>query len=308
MLENTIEKPSIFCNAYSLKRRNKLFLLPILTFIFIIFGQGLSIAPAIESQLFTPEQVEVYPYILYFLLITFPSILVLLILWVKFYEGRNLESLGLGLSRASTKHLINGATCGLFMAMAIVASILLLGGYKLGNNAPFTLSSIVPPLLLLAGFLVQSWSEEVLFRGWLLSRFFELKGQGFAILASSLMFILVHLLSFDFNEFSLSNFVIFFLMTLLFSSFLAMMTIHYQSIWFAAAWHGLWNWFFINGSGLPTTGISLDIRPLFLNLDSVVTAPIWLTGGIDGPENSVVTILVLAVANLYSYKLISKTR
>lgn len=64
-----------------------------------------------------------------------------------------------------------------------------------------------------------------------------------------------------------------------------------KSIWGAAAW----NWFFINGFGLATTGIELGLHPLIVDLKAVETAPVWLSGGLDGPEESIVTVIVLAV-------------
>ena len=301
MAENIEKLTPIFSGDSQLKRVNKVWLLPFLSLFFIIGGQILSMMPAVRLGLIDPKSIETYPTITYFLLLCFGAIFLLVLLWTKLYEGRSIASLGLGTSSIA-KEYGYGAGVGIAFAALSVFVIFIVGGYQAAENLPFTVSSLLPVAILLIGFCFQSWVEEVLFRGWLLSRAYELKGEFFAIIFSSLMFMVVHLLSIEGETVQFPGFAIFVTMTFLFSTFLAKMTLHFKSIWFAAGWHGLWNWFFINGAGLPTTGIDLNVRPLFANLEIAPSAPYWLTGGSDGPENSIITMAVLIMANIYVFK------
>jgi hypothetical protein len=82
---------------------------------------------------------------------------------------------------------------------------------------------------------------------------------------------------------------------MLFSVFLSLLVIKEKSIWGAAAWHAAWNWMFITWFGLPTTGIELNLVPLVSDLMPAPEAAVWLTGGTDGPEGSVLALIVLAL-------------
>jgi membrane protease YdiL (CAAX protease family) len=66
-----------------------------------------------------------------------------------------------------------------------------------------------------------------------------------------------------------------------------------RNLWVAAANHAAWN-FTILLSGVPLSGIE-DWRPL-APLETRVAGPDWLTGGIFGPESSVLVIAAVAVA------------
>lgn len=276
-------------------RRHYFWSLPFLTILILLVGQILGIVPIMEFGLSTPETLEQYPDILYMLFAPFSMLLVVLFLWVKFFERRGLTSLGVSFNQGSKFDLIYGYGTGLGMSASIVLVVLVIGGYQISDNPPLTMVNILPPLLLILGFGLQSTAEEVLFRGWLLSRVMELKGEKWAIAISSVMFTLVHLIGEDFAAINALELILFVVMTLLFSVYLAYETLKRRSIWFAAAWHAGWNWLFINGFGLATTGIALNTRPLILNLDAVETMPVWLTGGVEGPENSIITLIVLLI-------------
>jgi hypothetical protein len=87
----------------------------------------------------------------------------------------------------------------------------------------------------------------------------------------------------------------FYVMCFLFSVFLSLYVIRTGSVWAACAWHASWNWAFITWFGLPTTGISMDVKPLIVDLNPTEGAPSWLTGGMMGPEDSVMVLVVLGL-------------
>jgi hypothetical protein len=66
-----------------------------------------------------------------------------------------------------------------------------------------------------------------------------------------------------------------------------------RNLWAAAANHAAWN-FTIILSGLPLSGIE-DWRRM-APMVGEYRGPVWLTGGLFGPESSIVTIVMLAVS------------
>jgi hypothetical protein len=115
------------------------------------------------------------------------------------------------------------------------------------------------------------------------------------ILGNSAMFTLLHI---ELDGRAPIMIAMFLSMCFAFSIFLSLLTLKAKSIWSASAWHAAWNWLFITWFGLSTTGIALDLRPLCVDLMAREGAPEWLTGGATGPEDSIVTVVVLIVGCL----------
>lgn len=297
---------SIFPGDREGRRRTWVWAVPFLLVIIFFAGQILAIVPAIESGMIAEDEIEAYPNILYMLTVVFGSVLVLLGLWVRFFEGRGLASIGMTLEPQAKNKLGWGYGVGLVMATASVVGIWAFGGYGVERPQDFALVSYAPIFLLALGFLVQSSVEEILFRGWMLSRVSERFGLWAGILSNATLFTLMHV---DFSgeeAFSLIDFSIFTSMTMLFSIFLSFLAIRQKSVWGACAWHAAWNWSFITWFGLPTTGIALDITPLWVDLVMDESQVNWLTGGAVGPENSAITTLVLLIGCVLLYRGVRK--
>jgi membrane protease YdiL (CAAX protease family) len=269
--------------------------LPLVVFACFILGQMLTVVPVVELGLIDHDAFETYPNILYTLAAPFTAILCLVLLWVKFFERRSLASIGLSYSAGTPKNLLAGYLTGIGMATLIVSCIYLVGGYQLEQQALTQAMTLLPVLLLLLTFSVQSFIEEIIFRGYLFSRFTERYGLWTGIAVNAILFTLLHLPGFDFDNRSLLTLLLFAFMTLVFSVYLSLKVIETGSIWFSCAWHAGWNWLFICGFGLPTTGIALDIRPLVVDFGLDSQASDWLTGGIGGPEDSIVTSILLTL-------------
>ena len=297
---------SIFFEDLVTKRTTWLLALPILTIVFIVLGQLIAVIPVFKTGLLDPDTIEQYPDIIYMLFGPFTMITVLLLCWVKLFEKRTLPGIGVNYSQKTKSELLQGYFVGLAMACTILFIIFMCGAFQFGKQTPVSLISLLPPFLLFLGFSIQATAEEIMFRGWLLSRITEQKGKTWGIIGSSVMFTFIHLLAFDFDNSTTLNFIIFSSMTFVFSIFLAFVTIRQKSIWFAATWHAAWNWVYINGFGLPTTGIVLDTRPLIMKLEAVGSSPTWLSGGLAGPENSIVTLAVLVFGCGYSWKMLKR--
>lgn len=289
------EKRKIFDSIGPIKRATWGPMLPFLAIAFLLIGQIITLVPVFETGLIIEEDLEKYPNIIYMLFAPFSAIILVTVLWVRFFEGRTLASMGVVFSSNSFRDYRIGYGYGLLMALFIVCGIWGLGGYELESDATFQISDSIPLVILLFGFMVQSGAEEFLFRGWLFSRLTERYNLFVGIAVNSGFFVLMHLPGVDFSNTSLLMLALGVSMTILFSIFLSLIVIKQKSIWGAAAWHAAWNWFFINGFGLATTGIELDLNPMIVDLKAIDTAPVWLSGGLDGPEGSVLTVIIIAV-------------
>jgi len=304
---NTIAEQMTDHSLLKLPRHTWLWAIPFLTLGFCILGQILAIAPVVELGLIPKENLEIYPHLLYMLFGPFSMIGLILIAWIKWFERRNLDEVGMAFNSQTLRQFLSGYGVSITIVILSVCTTTLLGGYQPGEQLAFTLVNITPAILMFAGFTLQSSVEEFLFRGWILQRFSEKKGKYVGITASALGFTLLHLLSFDYETNSITSLILFSLMTTLFSVYLCLMTLKHKSIWFACSWHAGWNWFFINGFGLPTTGISVEGRPLLVNLDNAPGAPAWLNGGLEGPENTVVTVVLLTLICVLTWRATGKT-
>ena len=273
---------------------------PFLGFIFIMAGQIIGLVPAVSTGLLDPEQIVTYPSILYMLFVIFGVIMLPLWLWLKFYEKRTFSSIGMTVSPGIRKHSLQGYGFGLLMAVTSVVAIWAIGGYGV-ETASIWAPSFIPVVLLMFGFLVQSSVEEIVFRGWMLSRVSVRYGLWAGVIVNSVVFMLMHL---DFSgeeTFDPIYIAIFVVMTMAFSVFTSFLVIRQKSVWGACAWHAAWNWSFITWFGLPTTGITLNVNPLFVDLANQKHMPSWLTGGSVGPENSIITMAVLVLACVLAY-------
>ncbi len=302
MLPPMFKPQKIFSESQEPKRKTWVFAVPFLAIVFLIAGQLITLVPVFEMGIIPEEELETYPNIIYMLFAPFLAVVLFTWLWTRFFEGRTFASVGMYNDGQPVRHYLHGYGYGLLMSLIIVCSVWGLQGYERDTDAMFQLNDFVPLLILMLGFAVQSGAEEYLFRGWLFSRIAERYGVFIGIAVNTLFFTLMHLLSEDFLNGSTQMQLLNIITLVLFSVFMSIMVVKQKSIWGAAAWHAGWNWFFINGFGLATTGIELNINPIFVDLKMVESAPLWLTGGSDGPESSVITVVVLIVASVLVVK------
>ena len=146
--------------------------------------------------------------------------------------------------------------------------------------------------------IIQGFSEEVLFRGYLLntiSKNFNLKA---AVIINSMLFSLMHIMN---NGYSIIAFINLFV----FGAIASFLTVK-GSLWEAAAFHSSWNLFQGNIFGLCVSGVS-KIEQMSI-LSSKFAKSTLLNGGEFGIENGIVTLgILLVIISLYlEYRLISR--
>ncbi len=282
-----------------LHRRTWIWAIPVLAFTFFIAGQLLALVPVKMLGLASRETIETYPTILFLIIGAFSMTAVIFVAWLRFFERRSLASVGLRLDDKTRRIYLLGFGLGLFMAASVVYGVKFLGGYELEAEVGPGLHDLLPIFVLMFAFILQSGTEELIFRGWMLGRIAARYGLWAGVIGNSILFTLMHVDPEALAGLGVTGIVVFTVTTLLFSIFLSLLVIKQKSIWGACAWHAAWNWMFITWFGLPTTGIELNLVPLVSDLMPTPGAAVWLTGGTDGPEGSILTPLVLAAGSLW---------
>lgn len=288
-------KITLFPEVPNGHRQTWIWAVPVLVFALFIIGQLAVILPADALGLVTRETVEKYPTVLYLILGTFTMVALLLIAWVRYFERRSLAGVGLVLDQHAKRFYIRGYGLGLLMGAAVVLGIYLFGGYVLEAGADPRPLDLIPILVLMVAFIVQSGTEELVFRGWMMGRIAERYGIWAGVIGNSALFTLMHVEFGELGTTPVAMMVLFTVMTMLFSIFLSLLVVREKSIWGACAWHASWNWIFITWFGLPTTGIELGLSPLVTDLAVTDNAPEWLSGGIAGPEGSIMALIILVI-------------
>jgi membrane protease YdiL (CAAX protease family) len=132
--------------------------------------------------------------------------------------------------------------------------------------------------------------EELVFRGVLFRILERGFGSSVALWLQALAFGAVHLGNVDTD---VAQTITTMLSVTLCGAMWACLYVHTRNLWAVAAHHAAWN-LAIALSGAPLSG-SEDWRGLAL-LEIRDLGPAWLSGGLFGPENSIITLCVMAIA------------
>ncbi|KFN43676.1 CPBP family intramembrane glutamic endopeptidase [Arenimonas oryziterrae] len=225
----------------------------------------------------------------FYALLTIPFALNLLevLAWVRWVERRPFTTIGLVGPQPLHKFL-HGIAIGAGTVSIVVISIWIAGGLQAGGffaawRSPMSLMHVV---LLLASFVLQAGTEEIIFRGWLLSAVARKFNVAIAVLLVSLAFTFLHYSPHQPLRIVSCSF--------LFSVFACVWALHAKSIWGVMGWHTGWNWLLSTGFELPVTGIDANLPALLVALRP--HGPDLLTGGTEGPEGSVLCSVFFVVA------------
>ena len=180
------------------------------------------------------------------------------------------------------------------LAGAGLIGLALLPLFAFGAYSVTTQRGFQPGLLEIAGFLfVAAMLEELVYRGVLFQTLESAWGTVPALWLQSLVFGVAHLE----NVFALNGSGWDLAATVLSVTLLgAMWTLLFvltRNLWICGLNHFAWN-FTILCSGVPLSGIE-DWRAQ-APIETAYRAPDWLTGGLFGPENSAVTLVLVGLA------------
>lgn len=195
------------------------------------------------------------------------------------------ESLGFakfGLIKDSLKGWVLG-----FLLVGIGFILLLISGQIDLLGYDLNLSFFVGFILL---FIVQSFSEEVVFRSFLIPMLQYRLGTLAALVISSLLFFVVHLMNPNASWLGMVN--LFFgglLMGLLF--------LKYQNVWAPTGFHASWNFVQSAFLGFPVSG-----HDTYSLIEHQEVGNDLITGGAFGYEGSIVSVIILVITIIYLLK------
>lgn len=267
------------------------FLLPVIFLLIAGVISQILLYPIIISENQTVWIKEIYN-----LIVLFGLIILIIFLWIKFYEGRPISSIGF-VKKDFINDYLQGFFSGFLMNSIVVGLLALFGTITLtnyGNN--LTGFSAVPIILFfLFGFIIQGAAEEILSRGFIMQVIGARYRAWLGVAISTIFFALMHLGNSGINYPSMINLIIVGLL-------LALFVLWKGNLWFACAWHSSWNWTMGNIYGLSVSGHSDKVTMINLN----TSGNELISGGTFGPEGSLITTFVILIALVYYGRKASK--
>lgn len=218
--------------------------------------------------------------------LSFGLLAVFLALWLRWFEGRKLWTLGLE-NGSHALALLTGWTTSVAIIAAVVALAALLGGANITFNAT-PLGGMTALLLLLVVIpsrFVQGGAEELLFRGWMMPVIGVRYSPWMGVVVSSVLFSMLHMLNAGFLPLAMLNLA-------LIGLFLALYALREGGLWGVIALHAGLNWAQANLFGLPASGHVVGAT--LLNVELLGST--LITGGEFGIENGLAMTVVAAAA------------
>lgn len=213
-------------------------------------------------------------------LYAFITIFPLIYLYITKIEHRNLRSIGI-VKENMFQFVLKGAAIGFILFLAVVIIGVVLGQYRFKGLGS---SSIFLAIIFLIGFTIQSFGEELVCRGWIMTYFSRKHSVLLGILISNIIFVVSHIGNSGINVIAMIN-------IFLIGTVFAVMFWKFDNLWICGAAHALWNFsqgilFGFNVSGMNTPKI-LEFSQVSHNA---------INGGLFGPESSLIATAVILIA------------
>jgi membrane protease YdiL (CAAX protease family) len=210
--------------------------------------------------------------------------LVFAILFRRYIDRRPVKSLGL-----QWQGFQPDALTGICLGLALLGagSLVLLATHHLEwTDIHFSASDLFAGLVLM---LLIAFTEEMVFRGYILNNLMESMNKWMALGISAALFTFAHGSNPGISFIAVIN-------LLLAGLLLGINFIYTRNCWFAICFHFSWN--FVQG---PVLGYEVSGLPLQSVLQPSLQGPWWLTGGSFGMEGSFVATGLLLIALLFLY-------
>ncbi len=211
----------------------------------------------------------------------------LLMLWLfaRFVEKRPWQDYGLSLKEPwqALTELYDGALIGSTMVALVTLILFALGCYHIvAINYDNDLPMLIPTFLLAALY------EEILFRGYVLQTIEKASNTITAVLLSSLLFGMAHMGNFNENVPLLTAIASCMALSLDAGVLFCAAFLVTRRLWLPLGLHAFWNVFEGPVFGTPVSANEFG-APLFL---SFLQGPQILTGGVFGPEASIIELVI----------------
>lgn len=207
---------------------------------------------------------------------------------IKVVEKNSLSTIGLSFDRRAITRYLVGIPLGAGMIGLVFLILMATGNIEIASTG--IKNSDIP--LLLAYFFMwipQGATEEIMFRGFMMSRTASRFGLVPAVAVSSLLFCLFHGLNPGFTPLALINLI-------LISVLYALIALKTSQIWTLCAAHTMWNLTQGNIVGLEVSGNSGGVSFISSRATSSSAANDLCTGGSFGPEGGLAVTLIVVAA------------
>lgn len=210
---------------------------------------------------------------------------VIFLFWRLFQKKTPAE---LGFTKKAGSYLA-GLAAGTVLAVIAAAAVTLTGAIQ--YNGLYNRSDHKMVAVMLICFILQGTMEEILCRGIVQQLLQNKVSVPVAVAVSTVLFIIPHVLSMDFQrpDITITAIVNLILISLIFS----LLTLRFGSIWAACGLHSIWNYILYSILGLNLSGNDGLVSAVF-EMRSV--GENILNGGMYGIEASIITTAVLSVA------------
>lgn len=200
-------------------------------------------------------------------------------------EGVTLASYGLPRRGAFGAKFWEGSVWGVVTLSALVGTLEVLKFMRVDSMALAGSQALLYGAGWAVTFVVLGLWEEFFFRGYLLYRMSTRLGFWSAALLMSAAFAVAHLGNGGETVLGIAQ-------VFAFGMFACFALRRSGSLWFPIGFHALWDWAQTFFYGTPDSGL-VSVGHY---LDSSASGPTWLSGGTGGPEGSVLSLVVLALA------------
>lgn len=221
------------------------------------------------------------------LLLTLSEI-ICVVIYVTAIEHRPLRTAGVATRHCGSQYLI-GLVTGFAVFSGAVGIAWAFGALRFAGRDTDTPWATL--LVLLLCWMIQGFSEEICFRGWLMSSLLRHSTPVSAVVQSALFFALFHLGNSGISVLAFVN-------LMLFGAFAAFWFLRTGSIWGPAAMHAVWNFVQGNFYGIKVSGIDASVT--VFRFDEVAGKAL-LNGGDFGMEGGlgVTAVMLIGCCILY---------
>lgn len=230
------------------------------------------------------------------MIISTGSAIIVVFLWVKFFEKRKINTMGFHRNGYFKSYII-GFIIGLLLLSLSAVIIISLCDLTI-TSANFTTSSILPFMLVILAWCIQGAEEEILLRGFMMPKLSKRFNVWVGVVGNSVIFALLHLPNGGISTLAIINLI-------LFGLFASVYVLYTDNLWGACAIHSAWNFAQGNIFGFLVSGGDSKFQKI-LNISYKDNN--LINGGAFGPEGGLAVSLILIIATLITFYLLNRKK